>query len=568
MLICEFIKLIPEVRRKKGIGIIFSAILQVLLNMAGLTVLIPIIILVFDPDKLALYPLFADHRSLILVAIVCFISLKNILNVWLSNIQIRYINSLYKYYSQTLFENYYCQGLLFVKNRHSDDLAYNINAVSYLFTHGVLSLTLSVIAEAGLILCIWCGIFWFSPIIAFCIVASFLPFSLIYFYFVRKKLKTYGEKEDNAKRHIMTLVGDTFRGYPDVKLNDAYRWFQKRFDTNVSEISNSREKITKAFHIPQGIIECYVVVGMILFVVIAGYNSEAKVALGILAVAILRILPSLRSLITMVIQWKNNAFTLDIIKDIHLQSNEIEDKELTIHFKRQIIIDNVSFSYLGNDKHILKNFTLHINKGECIGIKGISGVGKTTLFNMLLGFYKPTQGKILVDNIPLDESTCSTWQKLIAYVPQDIFIMDATLAENIAFGAEEINSERMMEVIEKSGLKKLVSSLPYGLETRIGQDGCFLSGGERQRVGIARALYKKAEIFLFDEITSSLDPKTEKDIMDTIYKLSEKLNNLTVVIISHKESALYLCNRILKINKNFYDTKVSLNRKKRIHQNY
>lgn len=549
MSIREYIKLIPVTKRRRGIWIAFSAILQALLNLAGLTVLIPIIILVFDPDKLTSYPWFVNHREFLLFSVICFIVLKNLLNIWLSNVQIHYINSLYSYFSGALYENYYRKGLLFVKNKHSDELAYNTNVACYLFTHGVVYLTLSIIGESCLLVFIWCGIVWYSPIVACIIAISFIPFSVMYFYWVRKKLKTYGENEDNAKRHIMILVGDTFRGYPEVKLNNAYEWFKDRFETNIAEIAHSRKKITKAFHIPQGVIECYIVIGMIIFVIVAGNNNETKISLGILSVAVLRLLPSLRNLITMAIQWKNNAFTMDIIKDIHLSAKENENKEQTIYFQEKIKIENISFCFPGKDECIIKDFSLDINKGECIGIKGMSGIGKTTLFNLLLGFYKPQRGRIQIDETILNEETCAAWQKLIAYVPQDIFIMDASLAENIAFGVEEINNNKLLKAVDQSGLRNFVLSLPEGIHTNIGQNGSRLSGGECQRVGIARALYKNAKILLFDEATSSLDTITEEDIMDTIYGISQEIDNLTLIIISHKRSTLTYCNKIIEIGK-------------------
>lgn len=552
----QYIKLIPDSKRRQGIWIILSAILQALLNLVGLTVLIPVIILIFDPDKLISYPWFGNQREFLLLSIVCFIILKNLLNIWLNNIQVRYINKLYTYYSRTLYESYFRQGFLFIKNRHSDELAYNTNAVCYLFTHGVLFLILSIIAESCLLVFIWCGIFIFSPLIACCILVSFIPFSVIYFYWIRKNFKTYGKKEFNAKRRIMTLVADTFRGYPDVKLNNAYGWFKKRFDANITEITHSRKKINKALHIPQGVIECYVVIGMILFVIIAGNNSEARISLGILSVAVLRILPSLRNLITMAIQSKNNAFTMDVIKDIYLPAEEERNIQQIIHFQKQIKIEKVCFSYAGMDEFILKDFSLVINKGECIGIQGMSGIGKTTLYNLLLGFYKPRSGRILIDSIILNQETCTAWQRLIAYVPQDIFIMDASLAENIAFGEEDINNTQLLSAIRQSGLNSYLSSLPEGINTRIGEKGNHLSGGERQRVGIARALYKKAQILLFDEATSSLDPETEKDVLTTIENLSTKVENFTIIIISHKTPILSFCDRIIELEKCFHEEKI------------
>ena len=547
MSIRQIIRLIPVAQKKQGLWITFSTVLQALLNMAGLTVLIPVIVLIFDPDRLAEYPVFASHRNLIMISIVCFIIAKNLLNIRINNTRVRYINKLYHYYSGKLYDNYYKQGLLFIKEKHSDELAYNTNAVCYLFAHGTLSLMFSMISEFLLLVFIWCGIFWFSPIIALCIAVCLLPFAIIYFYWFKKKLMKYGKEENDAKRSIMTLVGDTFRGYPDIKLNDAYFWFKKRFDANIVQISRCREWITRTLQIPHGMMELYVIVGMILFAVIGGDNNETRFTFGVLAVAVLRMIPSMQSLLSMATQWKNNTFTLDIIEKIKDNSQEKEDLK-TIRFQEQIKLDGISFRYSGKESFILNNFSLNIKKGECIGIQGVSGVGKTTLFNLLLGFYEPQEGEIRIDDQLLDRQTLSSWQKLIAYVPQDIFIMDATLAENIAFGADEIDNKRVISAMEQSGLSDLVSSLADGIHTRIGQDGGLLSGGERQRVGIARSLYKKAEIIFFDETTSYLDPKTEKEVLGAIRKLSTEIKGLTVVIVSHKQSTLAFCDRIVDMN--------------------
>lgn len=146
-------------------------------------------------DKLLDYPWFENYRNLILLSIICIIFLKNLLIVWLSKMQVGYINKLYSCYSEKLYDNYYRQGLLFIKDRLSDELTYNTNAVSYLFTHGVLSLTFSIIAEVFLLLFIWCGIFWFSPLAAYGICVCLIPFGVIYFYWVRKKLRTYGKEK-------------------------------------------------------------------------------------------------------------------------------------------------------------------------------------------------------------------------------------------------------------------------------------------------------------------------------------------------------------------------------------
>ncbi len=190
-----------------------------------------------------------------------------------------------------------------------------------------------------------------------------------------------------------------------------------------------------------------------------------------------------------------------------------------------------------------------IKKGERFGIKGRTGAGKSTLFNLLLGLFPPDKGYIKVDGVALDENNISQWHELVGYVPQDVFIADLTIAENIALGhnMENIDIEKVKRVIKQASIEDFVSSLPEGLNTFIGEGGSRISGGQRQRIGIARALYKDAEVLFFDEATSSLDSATEREINDSIRELSDKHKQLTIIIISHRQSSLEFCDKIINV---------------------
>ena len=226
------------------------------------------------------------------------------------------------------------------------------------------------------------------------------------------------------------------------------------------------------------------------------------------------------------------------------QTNYIELRELNFCF------DDATES-------VINNLSLSIKRGERIGIRGSSGVGKTTLLNLILGLYSPTSGDIYIDDTRLCKDNVHRWQRSIGYVPQMVFIADITLAENIAFGhtAEDIDYELLDRVIELANLKEFVQSLPNGVNTHIGEQGCRLSGGQRQRVGIARALYKRADILVFDEATSSLDDKTEENINSAIRRLSTEDNSLTIIVIAHRESSLEYCDRVITLaeNKNSFN---------------
>ena len=209
----------------------------------------------------------------------------------------------------------------------------------------------------------------------------------------------------------------------------------------------------------------------------------------------------------------------------------------------------MGYRFEDSETPLFSDFSLTIKKGERIGITGASGVGKTTLFNVILGLYRPTAGAIYVDGEELNESNIRKWQNSIGYVSQSVFIADSTLLENIALGSDSntVDLERINRVIELADLKEFVASLPEGIHSRIGEQGSKISGGQRQRIGIARALYKNSDILFFDEATSSLDNKTEENINNAIHNLSLKNSSLTIVIIAHRESSLEYCDRIITL---------------------
>ena len=199
-------------------------------------------------------------------------------------------------------------------------------------------------------------------------------------------------------------------------------------------------------------------------------------------------------------------------------------------------------------EYLFKDLDIDIKRGERIGIKGKSGAGKSTLFNILLGFFPPSTGEIFFYGKKLTKENRKDWHSKVGYVPQEIFIIEGSLADNIALGRGEPDLIRLWEVLEQVNLKDWAQSLENGLETNLGEFGNRLSGGQKQRIGIARALYKGADVLFFDEATSSLDNDTEKEINKTLEELSRKHHELTMIVIAHRDSSLAFCNRILDLD--------------------
>jgi len=570
----EIIRLIPPAYRRQGIGVTFSVLLQAALNFIGLALLVPLLLLILDPHSINSASWAGKFRAVlnisndtVFIIIVCagtggLIILKNILNMLINSFRINYVNRLFLYFSEKLYTTYFRKGFLYVKQQHSTGFAHKINGICFVFVQGIVSRLFVMGGELLLLLMIGGSLLFYSRFLALLLALCLIPATWIYYFLIRKKIAQYGKMENEVWRKQMRLITETFRGYPEIRINRAFPTLAGQFREGLSKIAFYRERLERMTNIPNSLTESGIAIGMILLVLFNKGDASMKVSFGLFAVAAMRLMPSIRTLITGWIQLKNNAYAIDTIREA-LDTNETEllpsgdllsaVPQAPLHFKEKIEISNLSFRFPDTnpeDPPVIYNFSMTIRKGERIGIHGASGIGKTTLFNLLLGLYSPSEGSIRIDGIPLDADRYPAWYDLAGYVPQDVFIIDGTFIENIALGKtpETIDRERINEVLEAVRLSALVAALPEGIETCLGENGCRLSGGQKQRIGIARALYKQAEVLFFDEATSSLDSATEKEITDAIRELSDNHRELTLILIAHRESSLAFCDRIVDLD--------------------
>ena len=306
--------------------------------------------------------------------------------------------------------------------------------------------------------------------------------------------------------------------------------------------------------LPQYLTETGLVVGMALLLCVGTLwaSADIKLLFGVFAVAGLRLLPSARNIMGAWSALRFNRYTIDVLNEAKVENKVKSGSNEQISLNEAIEVRNLSFRFENGTTDTLHNLSLTIRKGEKVGINGESGVGKTTLLNILLGLYEPSEGGVYIDGEELQGELLRKWQNSIGYVSQNTFLSDSTIIANIALGCDEqdVDMKQIEKCIEAASLSEFIASLPKGVNTRIGECGALLSGGQRQRIGIARALYKNADILFFDEATSSLDNATEQSINRAIENLSTSNENLTIVVVAHRDSSLDYCDRIITLEKN------------------
>ena len=559
-----FWQIIPKTCRRRGISVAVTIFLRALLNFVGVATLLPVLMLLLDKDGAQSNSLFLSIRETLgmnsyinFTIVVCglallIIILKNLAVIRLYSFERDYIFTLYKHLSKRLYETYYSRGLHFIKHSNSAILTRNINGVCLIFVSGVLKPIATILGEGLLLILIIATLVWFNPIVALFAIAVVLPIGAIFYLLLRRNINNLGKQENELQRRKSRIVAETFRGYADIEIGGAFDLISKRFDEAMEEIISIRKRHATLSMLPQVFTETGLMLGLILFIAISLMlpNNDISLLFGLFTIATIRLIPSLRAIMSSWSTIRFNRYTIDILREVETAAVlPTENSVEKIIFNNAIELRNISFKFEDSDSNIITDLSLTIRKGEHIGIRGKSGVGKTTLFNLLLGLYRPSSGEIVVDGKSLVTEDIRKWQNSIGYVPQSVFITEGSIAENIAFGQnkDDIDYNRINEVVEIADLNHFIDSLPKGINTKISEQGNNLSGGQRQRIGIARALYKNCEILLLDEATSSLDGKTEESINSAIERLSNNNRALTIIIIAHRESTLQYCDRIITL---------------------
>ena len=451
-------------------------------------------------------------------------------------------------YRRTLYQPYevHCA-------RNSSEVINGISTKANGVIYNMILPVLILISSTIVMIAILIALFFVQPVVA---LAAFFGFGLIYLsiiFITRKQLLIDSELIARESSAVIKSLQEGLGGIRDVLIDGsqaAYCKIYRDADLPLRRAQGNNQFIAQS---PRYALEA---LGMLLiaFLAFALSQSNDGVAsaipiLGALALGAQRLLPVLQQAYS---SWINVSGTQASLKDILKFLDQplpayAEDLGVqSMSFEREISLSHLYFRYRPETSWVLKDLNLTIKKGSRVGFVGTTGSGKSTLLDIVMGLLQPSQGELKIDGTVLTTKNQRSWQTHIAHVPQTIFLADSTVEENIAFGIPrgQINFDKVRDAAKKAQIAHVIDGLPEGYQTHVGERGVRLSGGQRQRIGIARALYKDADVIIFDEATSALDGETEEAVMEAIEGLSK---DLTILVIAHRLSTLKTCTQVVNL---------------------
>jgi ATP-binding cassette subfamily B protein len=452
-------------------------------------------------------------------------------------------NAYKKYINQPYFDQIgqNSSHIVSVVTTKTTGATYAINAYVSLFANLIL---MTVMLTAAYI---------YAPLDSIYFVLFFIVVYGIIIIIVRNKLESNSLIIAESLSKQIKLVQESVGGVRDLILEQLHDRFAKQYGTLDHRLKKAQYEIEYIGASPKYLLETF---GIVTLCLIAYFNSNSKDGigevlpiLGVIALTAQRLLPVMQQTYSAWAVIKGSSGNVREVLEILEVDSKFSNEKIgheSLNFVHSIVLDNVSFQYAENLPKTLAGINIKINKNTCVGIVGKSGSGKSTLIDIISGLLMPTEGAIYIDGVKVQKENIGSLYKKIAYVPQNFYLSDNSILENIGYGigVQSINKSRVDSVIKKVDLQKDIEKMPLGVMTLVGERGVRLSGGQKQRIAIARALYKNASIIILDEVSSALDSNTEAEVMKTIEQLSTEL---TVIIISHRLSTLSICSTVYKI---------------------
>jgi HlyD family secretion protein len=411
----------------------------------------------------------------------------------------------------------------------------------------------------GIVVFFVIAIVLYNPIVALITVVGLgLLYSSIYLSFQRR-LKENGRSISRIAAVRYRLMNDGFGGIKDILLLGRQQRFIQDFKRSSMLFTQKVSSNLVIGQIPRYLMELIAFGSMIILILylISSHKGNLGAILPILSIYALagfKLLPAFQQIYGSITQIRAGIAAFESIKEDMIASKDVNLKgDIREHLHHMVLeqsieLKNITFAYPNKKEPALSEININLSVNNVVGLVGISGSGKSTIIDVLMGLIKPQTGELLVDGQIVNGTNRRSWQINIGFVSQSIFLSEGSIAENVAFGLNvlEIDDEKVKRALELAHLLDFTETLEKGIYTKIGERGVQISGGQRQRIGIARALYHNASVLVFDEATSALDGITEKMIMDAIHDFSGKK---TIVIIAHRLKTVEKCDKIYFVDK-------------------
>lgn len=494
--------------------------------------------------------------ALSLMILVIFL-VKNIYIVIMYAVQYEFIYNNQQRLAARMMCAYMRKPYVFHLSKNSSELQRNINVDTNQFFAVVLN-SLQILIDVLLIVVLFIYLLFTDVTMTLVSMTFVLAFMAGYYKWSKKRVRVLGDQGHDAYAKMIQYISQAFDGIKEIKVAGKETFFEDAYNGEYSRYMEANKKQSVYSVIPKYLLETVAIGGIMLVIMVkvkTGSDMAALVSnLSVFAVAVFKLVPSANRINGSI---NGVLFQLPSVDTIYRDLHEIQDVEKTRHMtgveekkmtlEKELQVKNLWYRYPEVEEYVLENVELEIPKGSAVAFVGESGSGKTTLADIILGVLKPEKGSILSDGQNVYEDMRS-WQEKLGYIPQNIFLLDDTIRNNITFGLpeEQIDEEALWRAIEQAQLKEYIEGLDDGIYTVVGERGVRMSGGQRQRLGIARALYHDPELLVMDEATSALDKETEEAVMESIEAL---YGTKTLIIIAHRLSTIEKCDIVYEVDK-------------------
>jgi ATP-binding cassette, subfamily B, bacterial PglK len=543
--------------------IFFLMIINAFFEIFSLSLIVPFLSSMLDTENFNIVFLqdliiffldyFNNYNKLLVISIllIFIFLLKNFFYTLLIWLQSKLIFNTQASISNKLLSSYLSKSISFHEGNNSSKLIRNAIIETGQFSNGILLPFLKLMTELVILFSVLFFLFTFNPLITFIFISIFLISILLYFIILKKNISIWGKKRQEFEAEKLKEIRQTLDSIKEINIYKSQDYFIKLF-ANFNNLSAKMNTYQLFFSsLPKVWLETisliFIFIIVFFFSFSNNFNIETIPYLGMFVAISIRLLPSFSRILSSIQIIRFSIPSLNIVlKEINNSYYKKKFNKRTKTFKKWKKINILKINYKYELDTVLDNVNLEIFANDRIGISGKSGVGKTTLLYVLLGFYKPLKGSVLLDSQSIYDNL-DDWQSKIGYVPQKINLLDDTIVKNIAFGTNEddINIDKINQILKIVKLDEFVSSLTNGIYTTVGEMGSNISGGQIQRIGIARVLYKDPEIIMFDEASNAIDEATELDLIKTLFNVFE---NKTFILISHRKETLKLCNKIFDLS--------------------